>query len=392
MKEANLKVGMLKQLFQIGQQKKANQKFRLRGGRKGMLAMDETAAEDSNLKNLIQFIKTETPLPEAATQWLGLLGLLYGVPFNNLVADEKMLSNDILAKDLTSTQWLKRLADLYNIDSQSLKAYEGNLDNASKERLRTNALRFFYVDLNWIDSLIDGALSIGVHNSVDYQLQLAVHKAFKEEIEQAMVNHRVLLRGQQEVPKYLPERLGTFSGLLFRSPIVAQWTGLEIIGYKTATADPEDDRQMVDILRMERLSPNIMMVLFKGVPQKVTIKEPSESIYSGLQRQGENDFRLVLRNFTDQDDIGKPYEKNGTALTYSLDPKADFRSTDQRVLNISNLRKNVLKSIKGIDKSVKTNGLSPKDMGVEWINAPRTFNYVRAQQASRTRSAKPQKK
>src|SRR5258708_35921884 len=57
------------------------------------------------------------PIPEDTKTWLGRLTLLYGVPFQYLVPDERM-----------------RAAE---------------------------SLRFFYVDPLWMEALLDGALSIG---------------------------------------------------------------------------------------------------------------------------------------------------------------------------------------------------------------------------------------
>jgi hypothetical protein len=56
-------------------------------------------------------------LPEDLSKWLGRLRLLKGVPFNYLVPDERMLPPE--------------------------------------------SIRFFYLDMNWVDSLLDGAFSIG---------------------------------------------------------------------------------------------------------------------------------------------------------------------------------------------------------------------------------------
>lgn len=369
--KAHRKADLLKQLFRIDPAPLAE--VRTRGVRpKGL-----EPSEDPTLKNLIEFIKHETPLPAAAIEWLGLLGLLYGVPFNNLAADEKLLSNAILDDTLPPEQWLSRLAELYHIDPTELKEYEGRLDTSTKAMLQSNALRFFYIDPNWINSLIDGALSIGIHNSVDFKLQLALHKAFKKEIEQVMVDHRVKLQDKPIVPNVFPEQLGTMAGLLFRSPIVAQWTGLEIVGFRTEQAQPDDPEQMLDILRMERLAPSIMLVIFKGIPKKVLIKEPTEGISSGLEVRDEKTYQIVLRHFTGENEIGKPYQDGqGNSLLYTLDQKTDFRDVDQRTLNIRDLKGHLLQAIKAHDPSIKDKTLSPKDLGVELINSPRWFSYT----------------
>lgn len=62
-------------------------------------------------------LATSPKTPDVITQWLSQLRLLKGVPFNYLVPYEAMLP--------------------------------------------TESMRFFYIDSNWIQSLLDGACSIG---------------------------------------------------------------------------------------------------------------------------------------------------------------------------------------------------------------------------------------
>ena len=74
-------------------------------------------------------------VPEQISKWLGRLRLLKGVPFNYLVPDERMLPPE--------------------------------------------SIRFFYLDINWIDSLLDGAFSIGrnltkTENAFSHNLDSAV--------------------------------------------------------------------------------------------------------------------------------------------------------------------------------------------------------------------------
>lgn len=329
MKKSTQKVQQLQNLFQLEfREGKAQQVVRLR-----TRGMEPTEADQ--IEELMNFLKSEIPLPESAIDWLALLGLLYGVPFNNLVADRKMMGDH---------------------------AAEGN------------SLHFFYLNLNWVDSLIDGAMSIGTHNSKDYQLQLAIHKAFRDNIHQAMVDHRVKLKGKPLVPNIFPQDMGTFSGLLFWSPIVSQWPGLEILGFRSEEADMDDTEAMLDILRMERLSPTLMLIIFKGVPKKVVIKEPSEGIFSGFEKNEKDQYRVVLRHTSGKDQIGKPYiDSKGNAQSYNLHPETDFRPGGKRVLNIKELKENMLQSIKKLDATVDQ--LSPKDMGVELINSPRFYIY-----------------
>src|SRR5688500_7702091 len=63
------------------------------------------------------------PLPDDVQRWLGQLLLLHSLPFNNLVADARMLPPE--------------------------------------------SIRFFFLDRNWLDSLLDGALSVAQLSAPD---------------------------------------------------------------------------------------------------------------------------------------------------------------------------------------------------------------------------------
>jgi len=168
--------------------------------------------------------------PQPLIDWLAQLTLLYGVPFEYLVADAQLLP--------------------------------------------TESLRFFYVDQNWLDRLIDGALSIATQSSGDVVFSETFFEAVYTAVQRAQQTLRATLRG-----KDAPDALtvgATKSGLLFRSVVVSGWPGLEVHATKGSDATP------VDILRMDRLAPDILLVLFNGVPDTVNVTEPSEGLHFGV--------------------------------------------------------------------------------------------------------------
>ena len=166
--------------------------------------------------------------PQPLVDWLAQLTLLYGVPFEYLVPDPRLLP--------------------------------------------TESLRFFYIDQNWLDRLIDGALSIATRSSGDTVFTETFFESVYAAVQQAQRTLRATLRD-----KPLPDTVtvgGTLSGLMFRSVVVSGWPGLEIQATKAGTA--------VDILRMDRLAPDILLVLFNGVPDNVKAIEPSEGLHFGV--------------------------------------------------------------------------------------------------------------
>lgn len=168
------------------------------------------------------------PLPEPIADWLTQLTLLYGVPFQYLVPDTRLLPPE--------------------------------------------SLRFFYVDRNWQDRTIDGALSVGAHSS-GHTLQVQqVAPAIYAQIDAAQARFRAKLRNA--APAAGVTTGGTWSGCLFRSVVVSTWPGLEINATAAGVAVP--------IVRMDLITSDILICLFNGVPDTVQFIEPGEGLHFGV--------------------------------------------------------------------------------------------------------------
>ena len=165
MKQSQAKIQRLENLFQLTAEKHKSTIYAKR-------AIDEK--RQIELKAIMDYIRAEAPLPDSLIEWLAQLALLYGVPYKHLVADEKLM--------------------------------------AKSNKGPANLIRFFYIDMKWIDSMIDGALSIGTHNSKDFRLQQAVHKAFRPYIESEMLDLRKKIKGKPLGERTHPEKMGTLSG------------------------------------------------------------------------------------------------------------------------------------------------------------------------------------
>ena len=76
---------------------------------------------------------------------------------------------------------------------------------------------------------------------------------------------------------------GRLTGMLFRSTIVRDFPGLEISAFAhDGTGSAWVAGNLVQIIRMERLSESIMLCIFNGLPTHLRIKEPSEGIRMGV--------------------------------------------------------------------------------------------------------------
>jgi hypothetical protein len=174
-------------------------------------------------------------LPEQVINWLAQTALLYNVPFNNLVPNDQFLQQE--------------------------------------------TIRFFYLDQNWINSLIDGALSIGVQSSRDSLLQKLMREKLHLTVKRKLTMVRDVLR--KVSPTGVPTQDGTRTGFVLRSLAVSGIPGLEIRAYTDAAG-----KNPMKPLRLDRVAPDIMVGIFPDIPVRVEINEPSEGLIFGFEDEG----------------------------------------------------------------------------------------------------------
>ena len=247
-------------------------------------------------EQIAAYINSENPFPESIIDWLAQLVLLHHIPFNNLVADENLLPNE--------------------------------------------SLRLFYLDKNWTNALLDGALSIGIHSERDLMLQQAMNDIIRRATNKKLSTQTADNQAVQ---------LGTISGLLMRSAIVSNYKGLEINAF-------EADETPVNTLRMQRLASNILFVLFDTVPTKIEIKAPSESQILAIVNH-----EIPLRQL--ENEVGKI-----TDTVFKVE-NAHFKNVEKRVLNITALQQ-------AIATKLGKNQLSPSEFAIQLVKSPKIFQLV----------------
>ncbi len=181
-------------------------------------------------------LASETPaVPQSVIDWLCQACLLYGVPFEYVIADPRLLPRE--------------------------------------------SIRYFYIDLNWLNSLIDGAVSIGLSNTAD-SLTMMAH--FEDIVQQALLGTaqvRARMRGKPAANDTgTDQTTGPITGLLLRSSAVSGWPGLEVAAYAN-----EDGTGQLRLLRLDRLSDDVLIAMFDGVPHMVNILQPPESLHFGVR-------------------------------------------------------------------------------------------------------------
>jgi hypothetical protein len=241
----------------------------------------------------------EQTVPDALRNWLARLRLLYGVPFNYLVPDSRLLP--------------------------------------------VESVRFFYIDRNFTDRLVDGALSVGKTTTREFLHYESVHAAVRQQTDDEEALLRRQFRGETVGSSTAPQA-ADLTGLLLRSRAVSGWPGLEVKAYRGTTAvTPDEQGTRLRLLRMDRLAPDVLFCIFEGVPTRVDVEEPREGIQFGVDLRDNNGdgvvepstdtpsgFRLKLRKIRGAN-AGQQIAGNPTI-------PVPVRRSNRRVVHVAALR------------------------------------------------------
>lgn len=196
-------------------------------------------------RNYVELVADHDPddgdhvVPGELRRFLARLRLLHGVPFSYLVPDANLLPPE--------------------------------------------SIRFFYIDRAWTDALVQGALSVGTVSSADRTQLEKVYPHIRGEVDETERSVRP--------SKFLFKAgSGTLTGFLLRSRAVSGWPNLHVRAYArdvldddALTTEAESSPERMRVLRMERLAPAVLLVLFDGVPAVVHIEEPRQGIQFGAR-------------------------------------------------------------------------------------------------------------
>jgi hypothetical protein len=194
----------------------------------------------------------EAELPPYLESFLAHLRLLVGVPFEYLVPDPRMLPPE--------------------------------------------SIRFFYLDRSWTDRLVDGALAVGKVGTREQAHHQAHAAAVSQRLDTTERIVRPLQRGGAFTALRRDERPApgdVVTGFLLRSAAVSGWPHMDVRAYSkiipemhaTRAFDPGGPKikpLQLRTLRLERLSPGVMVALFQGEPALVVLEEPHHGIQFGV--------------------------------------------------------------------------------------------------------------
>jgi len=219
---------------------------------------------------------TPTSDPEAAElviDWLGRLRLLHGVPFEYIVADHGLL--------------------------------------------RPETIRFFHLDRNWTDALVDGALAAGTYGTRDRTNVAEVHAMLRDRVDNAE-------RAQWVTPPSRGEAANV-TGFLLRSRAVSGWPGMHIRAFRTVRGT----EHQLDVMRIERLSPAVMLAMFADIPDRLEIEEPRQGIQFGVRSRESGDptgsWMLDVRDPDDGENAGRvvpvPFRRGSAGVIHMTELK-----------------------------------------------------------------------
>jgi hypothetical protein len=218
------------------------------------------------------------------------------------------------------------------------------------ELIPVETIRFFYLDRNATDALVQGALSVGTVNSAD-RVQLAqLYQTVRDEVDEA---ERLVRMKDADAPVVDAAGRpigagGPITGFLLRSRLVSGWPGMHVRAYSTDTVpddqtipDMDTSPDRVRLLRMERLAPAVLLVLFDGVPAVVHIEEPRGGIQFGVRLKDGADpssQSAVLTVRDVQHPNNGPLPLGGAARTVPV----PFRPGSPGVINMKRLNDSLL--------------------------------------------------
>lgn len=152
--------------------------------------------------------------------------------------------------------------------------------------LPPESIRFFYLDRNWTDAAVDGALAAGTFTSAERAMLATRYAEVRDAVDQAERNIWATRSGGPGHDG--PAEVAT--GLLLRSRAVSGWPGLHVRAYR---GDSEEPMRM---LRIERLAPAVLLALVDGIPDRVVLEEPRQGIQFGVDALDDGTFAANVRD------------------------------------------------------------------------------------------------
>ena len=261
----------------------------------------------------------EAEMPPYLASFLAHLRLLIGVPFEYLVPDARLLPPE--------------------------------------------SIRFFYLDRSWTDRLIDGVIAVGKMGTREQAHHQAHNPALTSRLDGLESYVRDLQRGAVDFESARNAEVGqagTVTGFLLRSAAVAGWPHMEVRAFDRILPEqpdltsPEVEQARVPLLRLERLSPSVLIALFDGVPRLVWCEEPHHGVQFGVKIEA---GKAVL------------FERSSQGVAdIRAEVQVPFRRAGHRVLHLAELRRLLTQAQSAHPTMPPQNGSA--DFAIEVLDVP----------------------
>lgn len=267
------------------------------------------------------------PLPDSMGQWLGRLTLLEGIPFTYLVPKADMLPPE--------------------------------------------SIRFFYVDRNWLDSLIDGAFSVGQYSSRDAM----VFSNASPTVKATAARYAAWIRSHQPTGTPPPETDpgGIMTGFLLRSSVVSNFPGMQVKAFfDMERTDP------VSLFRLEVLSKDVMIGIWGGLPAVVDFDEPPEVLrFGAIAVSDPPGYQIALRSLITATISGFPFTPGGEIE----DPEpvlvpVPFRAANAQVVDVTALQAALQQALVA-NGGMQGTALTPQGFAIQLVQAAESQTFER---------------
>ena len=191
--------------------------------------------------------------------------------------------------------------------------------------LKEESIKFGMVDINWTDAYIDGAFSIGRVSNTDARIDKNItnnHFKLKEHKIKYLDTPRMRMMHPNHKSKHtllnakngdLDIDISNISVVLIRSQLIRTKKGLNYLGYdkqsydqikkiSSQEDDPPKEIPSLPILRIEKLSDDIMICLFSGIIDTFIIEEPMTGVKFGC----DTEWNIDLRSTKEDKNFGSP--------------------------------------------------------------------------------------
>lgn len=192
-----------------------------------------------------------------------------------------------------------------------------------EQMLPKESIRFFRMDQFWVDCLLDGAFSIGRVTTSDHARD----------------------KNLNESPATNPYE--KVCGCILRSDVVSGWPDLLVDAYDDFyNIDPDKGGAKLKLLRMDRLSANILLCLFTGGEMKrVEVHQKPEALHFGFDVHEDPPFNLYK---TFRDDKGEELDdESGNPVEIEIGAGSHvWKQEANRSINVSNLASDIREKLK----------------------------------------------